>query len=585
MTNLLQRRSANPDLDLPDSLHPLIQRIYSQRAVLSAEELELGLDNLLSPNRMYGMEQAVDLLVDVLQQQKHILIVSDFDVDGATSCALAIKALTQFGAKQVEYIVPNRFEYGYGLTPEIVGLAKTLDPYLLITVDNGTSSIDGVQAAKQAGIKVLITDHHLAGEELPNADAIVNPNLSDCEFPSKCIAGVGVIFYVMLALRTRLRDMNWFADHDLQEPHMAALLDLVALGTVADVVPLDRNNRILIDEGLKRIRAGRTCPGILALLEVANRKARQLTASDLGFSLGPRLNAAGRLDDMSTGIECLLAEKQGSAYELALQLDAMNQDRKQIEADMREQAFAYLEELVLEEDGIPPALCVYDPRWHQGVVGILASRIKDRFNRPVIAFAEACKDESRGEIGVELKGSARSIKGFHIRDALDAVACHYPGLITRFGGHAMAAGLSLDKSRLTEFTKAFEEEAARLLSEEQLTATLFSDGEIESDWLSMEIAEKLERAGPWGQEFPEPLFDGRFELIQFRAVGEKHLKMLLSPIGSPGFTVDAIAFNVETALWPIDDTHEIEIVYRMEVNEFRGNRSLQLVVERILRLH
>ena len=585
MTNLLQRRSANPDLDLPDSLHPLIQRIYSQRAVLSAEELELGLDNLLSPDRMYGMEQAVDLLVDVLQQQKHILIVSDFDVDGATSCALAIKALTQFGAKQVEYIVPNRFEYGYGLTPEIVGLAKTLDPYLLITVDNGTSSIDGVQAAKQAGIKVLITDHHLAAEELPNADAIVNPNLLNCEFPSKCIAGVGVIFYVMLALRSRLRDMNWFADHDLQEPHMAAFLDLVALGTVADVVPLDRNNRILVDEGLKRIRAGRTCPGILALLEVANRKVRQLSASDLGFSLGPRLNAAGRLDDMSTGIECLLAEKQGSAYELALQLDAMNQDRKQIEADMREQAFAYLEELVLEEDGIPPALCVYDPRWHQGVVGILASRIKDRFNRPVIAFAKACKDESRGEIGVELKGSARSIKGFHIRDALDAVACHYPGLITRFGGHAMAAGLSLDKSRLTEFTKAFEEEAARLLSEEQLTATLFSDGEIETDWLSMEIAEKLERAGPWGQEFPEPLFDGRFELMQFRAVGEKHLKMLLSPIGSPGFTVDAIAFNVETGLWPIDDTCEIEIVYRMEVNEFRGNRSLQLVVERILRLH
>ncbi|SUZ64356.1 uncharacterized protein METZ01_LOCUS17210 [marine metagenome] len=585
MTNLLQRRSANPDLELPDSLHPLIQRIYSQRAVISAEELELGLDNLLSPNRMYGMEQAVDLLVDTLQQQKQILIVSDFDVDGATSCALAIKALTQFGATQVEYIVPNRFEYGYGLTPEIVDLAKTLDPYLLITVDNGTSSIDGVQAAKQAGIKVLITDHHLAAEELPNADAIVNPNLSDCEFPSKCIAGVGVIFYVMLALRTRLRGMNWFADQDLQEPHMAAFLDLVALGTVADVVPLDRNNRILIDEGLKRIRAGRTCPGILALLEVANRKIRQLSASDLGFSLGPRLNAAGRLDDMSTGIECLLAEKQGSAYELALQLDAMNQDRKQIEADMRKQAFAYLEELELEEDGIPPALCVYDPRWHQGVVGILASRIKDKFNRPVIAFAQACRDESRGEIGVELKGSARSIKGFHIRDALDAVACHYPGLITRFGGHAMAAGLSLDKSRLTEFTKAFEEEAARLLSEEQLTATVFSDGEIETDWLSMEIAEKLERAGPWGQEFPEPLFDGRFELMQFRAVGEKHLKMLLSPIGSPGFTVDAIAFNVESGLWPIDDTREIEIVYRMEVNEFRGNRSLQLVVERILRLH
>ena len=585
MANLLRRRSANPNLDLPGSLHPLIQRIYSQRAVLSAEELELGLDNLLPPNRMYGMESAVDLLIEALQRQKHILIVSDFDVDGATSCALAIKALTEFGVKQVEYIVPNRFEYGYGLTPEIVDLAKTLNPYLLITVDNGTSSIDGVKAAKKAGIKVLITDHHLAAEELPNADAIVNPNLPSCEFPSKSIAGVGVIFYVMLALRARLREINWFTDRGLQEPNMAALLDLVALGTVADVVPLDRNNRILIDEGLKRIRAGQTCPGILALLEVANRKVRQLSASDLGFSIGPRLNAAGRLDDMSTGIECLLAKEQGSAYQLALQLDAMNQDRRQIEADMREQAFAYLEELLLEEDGIPPALCVYDPRWHQGVIGILASRIKDRFNRPVIAFAEASRDESPAEKGAELKGSARSIKGFHIRDALDAVACHHPGLITRFGGHAMAAGLSLDKSRLTEFTKAFEGEAARMLSEEQLTATLFSDGEIETAWFSMEIAEQLEQAGPWGQEFPEPLFDGKFEIVQFRVVGEKHLKMSLNPIGSPVCTVDAIAFNVETEFWPTDDTREIEIFYRMEVNEFRGNRSLQLVVERILSLH
>ena len=585
MANLLRRRSANPNLDLPGSLHPLIQRIYSQRAVLSAEELELGLDNLLPPNRMYGMESAVDLLIEALQRQKHILIVSDFDVDGATSCALAIKALTEFGVKQVEYIVPNRFEYGYGLTPEIVDLAKTLNPYLLITVDNGTSSIDGVKAAKKAGIKVLITDHHLAAEELPNADAIVNPNLPSCEFPSKSIAGVGVIFYVMLALRARLREMNWFTDRGLQEPNMAALLDLVALGTVADVVPLDRNNRILIDEGLKRIRAGQTCPGILALLDVANRKVRQLSASDLGFSIGPRLNAAGRLDDMSTGIECLLAKEQGSAYQLALQLDAMNQDRRQIEADMREQAFAYLEELLLEEDGIPPALCVYDPRWHQGVIGILASRIKDRFNRPVIAFAEASRDESPAEKGAELKGSARSIKGFHIRDALDAVACHHPGLITRFGGHAMAAGLSLDKSRLTEFTKAFEAEAARMLSEEQLTATLFSDGEIETAWFSMEIAEQLEQAGPWGQEFPEPLFDGKFEIVQFRVVGEKHLKMSLNPIGSPVCTVDAIAFNVETEFWPTDDTREIEIFYRMEVNEFRGNRSLQLVVERILSLH
>ncbi len=577
----LKRRIPNPDLDLPDTLHPLISRIYSQRPIHSAEELQLGLKNLLAPDLLSGMEQAVDLLVDCLAQQKKILIVSDFDADGATSCALAINALTWFGARHVEYIVPNRFDYGYGLTPEIVELAKVLEPHLIITVDNGISSIEGVRSAKQAGIQVLVTDHHLPAEQLPDADTIVNPNQEGCAFPSKCIAGVGVIFYVMLALRSRLRELNWFTEQGIEEPHMANLLDLVALGTVADVVALDRNNRILVDEGLKRIRAGRTRPGILALLEVAKHKAQRLTASDLAFGVGPRLNAAGRLDDMSTGIECLLADRAGSAYELALQLDAMNQDRKLIEADMQDQAMQILDELVVEEDNLPPALCLFDGRWHQGVVGILASRIKDRFHRPVIAFAEVTE---AGSDSLLLKGSARSIKGFHIRDALEAVASHHPGLLSKFGGHAMAAGLSLEKSQLDQFRQAFEAEAARLLSDDQLTATLFSDGQLEEHWLSMETAAELAAAGPWGQEFAEPLFDGRFNLLQQRRVGEKHLKMVLSPVESPQQAVDAIAFNVAAAQWPEEDTAVIEIGYRMDINEFRGKQSLQLMVEQILAL-
>ena len=578
----LQRRTANSDLELSATLHPLIRRVYSQRSVKRVEDLQLGLDNLLPPDLLKGMDQAVQLLVDCLQEQKRILIVSDFDADGATSCVLAINALIACGAKHVEYIVPNRFEYGYGLTPEIVEIAKALEPHLIITVDNGISSIEGVDAAKQAGIQVLITDHHLPADQLPAADAIVNPNQPGCEFPSKCIAGVGVIFYVMLALRAHLRDIGWFDEMRIEVPNMADLLDLVALGTVADVVPLDRNNRIMVDEGLKRIRVGRTRAGVLALLELAKRKPHRLTAGDLGFSVGPRLNAAGRLDDMSTGIECLLADRTGSAYELALQLDGMNQDRKQIEADMRDQAFQTLDELVLEEDSLPAALCLFDARWHQGVVGILASRIKDKFHRPVIAFAEV-SDSSTEKM--QLKGSARSIKGFHIRDALDAVASHHPGLLTKFGGHAMAAGLSLEKDRLDEFRQAFEAEAARLLNEETLQAKLLSDGQVQADWFSMETAAELASAGPWGQEFPEPVFDGRFKLVQHRRVGERHLKMVLSPVEAPERIIDAIAFNVNEAQWPTDHTSEIEIAYRMEINEFRGNQTLQLMVEHILALY
>ena len=557
-------------------MHPLLKRVYSQRNINDVEELELGLEKLIPPEQFKGIDEAVQLLMDALQRQQRVLIVADFDADGATSCVVALKALRQFGFQHTDYIVPNRFDYGYGLTPEIVELAKTRNPDLIITVDNGISSIEGVAAAKFSGIKTLITDHHLPGVTAPDADAIVNPNQHGCNFPSKSIAGVGVIFYVMLALRAKLRETKWFEENRLAEPKLADLLDLLALGTVADVVALDRNNRILVSEGLRRIRAGRTRPGITSLLEIAGRSSARLTASDLGFSVGPRLNAAGRLDDMSTGIECLLTDHEGTAYKLALQLDAMNKDRKQIEGDMREQAFKFLQEFSLEESDLPAALCIYDSRWHQGVVGILASRVKEKFNRPVIAFADA------NDSGNEIKGSARSIKGFHIRDALDAVASSNPGMISKFGGHAMAAGLSLEKDKLQDFTEAFQKQAALLLDDELLQAQILSDGVIGQNEFSMETAAELIKGGPWGQEFPEPVFDGKFKVIQQRRVGENHLKLVLAFELAPQQAIDAIAFNIDKQDWPAPEMSDIEIAYRLDINEFRGNQTLQLMVEHII---
>lgn len=579
MSILIHRRASNSNLHFSDSIHPLLQKIYRQRSISVSEDLQLGLQNLLTPEKFKGMEDAVALLSQALKQQQRILIVADFDADGATSCVLAINALKQFGLKSIEYIVPNRFEYGYGLTPEIVEVGKSFSPDLIITVDNGISSVEGVDVAISAGINVLITDHHLAPEILPAAQAVVNPNQPGCNFPSKCIAGVGVIFYLMLALRSRLRDEGWFEKQKIEEPNLADQLDLVALGTIADVVALDRNNRILVHEGVKRIRAGRTRPGIDALLRVASRDGRRLKTSDLGFSLAPRLNAAGRLEDMSTGIECLLTKSESKAYHWALQLDEINQNRKQIELDMREQAFQSLETLSIEKDNLPAALCLFDERWHQGVVGIVAARVKDKFYRPVIAFAQVDGIESGS---IELKGSARSVQGFHIRDALDSVATQNPGLITKFGGHAMAAGLSLEKHNLDSFTEAFTNQAQQLLSEEQLQAKLLSDGLVESKWLTLETANIIESAGPWGQEFEEPLFDGRFNLIRQRRLGGKHLKMVLSPIQDRQRIVDAIAFNVSGEDWPAEDVTEIEVVYRLEANEFRGSENLQLKVEQIL---
>ncbi len=588
-------RRASATSELPDNLHPVLARLYAARAVQHPDELDLSLERLLPPAALKHMDAAVALLEESLRAGQRILIVADFDADGATSCALAVRALRSMGAHDVRYVVPNRFEYGYGLTPEIVAVAAQQQPDLLITVDNGISSVEGVRAAKALGMRVLITDHHLPGAELPAADAIVNPNQPGDDFPSKNLAGVGVIFYVMLALRAQLRASGWFSEKNIPEPNLARLLDLVALGTVADVVPLDHNNRILVAQGLKRINSfpplpagegrgeGQTAqhctssPGIRALLEVAGRKPGNLgkaglhknshiTASDLGFVVAPRLNAAGRLTDMSLGIECLLTENEAAAFEMAKQLDTLNRERRSIEAGMQEQALEALDKLNLE-GSLPHGLCLFDESWHQGVIGILASRIKDRVHRPVIAFAKANDDE--------IKGSARSVPGLHIRDVLDAVAAHHPGLLNKFGGHAMAAGLSLPRAHFETFRTAFAEEVARHLGADDLTGKVLTDGELLAADMTMELAQSLRAAGPWGQGFPEPLFDGLFEVLGSRVVGEKHLRLTLRQ--PQGRSIEAIAFN-RAALQPSAGSR-VEAAYRLDINSFQGNQTLQLVIE------
>lgn len=553
-----------PDLgDLP----PLLTRLYAARGVQSAAELDKGLARLIPYQQLKGIDAAVDLLVQALQQRQRILIVGDFDADGATASSVGVLGLRMLGAAHVDYLVPNRFEYGYGLTPEIVAVALQRQPELLVTVDNGISSVDGVAAAKAAGLKVLVTDHHLPGPELPAADAIVNPNQPGCAFPSKALAGVGVMFYVLLALRARLRELGWFAKAGISEPNLGELLDLVALGSVADVVPLDANNRILVHQGLARIRAGRARPGLRAVLEVAGRQHARITSTDLGFILGPRLNAAGRLDDMSLGIECLLCEDEALARDMAQQLDELNKDRKAIEQGMQREALAQLEDLPLAD--MPFGLCLFEPDWHQGVIGILASRLKERYHRPAIAFADA------GD-GL-LKGSARSVPGLHIRDALDAVAARHPGLISKFGGHAMAAGLSLPQEHFGAFAAAFDAEVRRQLSEDDLTGRLLSDGQLGAEEFHLELAKALRHAGPWGQHFPEPLFHGVFQIVTQRVVGEKHLKLVLkTECGS--LTLDGIAFNVDREIWPNPNVRWVELAYKLDVNEYQGRESVQLMV-------
>ncbi|CAN2970006.1 MULTISPECIES: single-stranded-DNA-specific exonuclease RecJ [Pseudomonas] len=549
-------------------LPPLLTRLYAARGVQSEAELDKSLARLIPYQQLKGIDAAVDLLVTALEQRQRILIVGDFDADGATASTVGTLGLRLLGAAHVDYLVPNRFEYGYGLTPEIVAVALQREPQLLITVDNGISSVEGVAAAKAAGLQVLVTDHHLPGDELPAADAIVNPNQPGCGFPSKALAGVGVIFYVLMALRARLRSLGWYDNKP--QPNIGELLDLVALGSVADVVPLDANNRILVHQGLERIRAGRARPGIKAILEVAKRDHARITSTDLGFILGPRLNAAGRLDDMSLGIECLLTTDFAAAREMAAQLDGMNQDRKSIEQGMQREALAQLKDLPVES--MPYGLCLFDPEWHQGVIGILASRMKERYFRPTIAFADA------GD-GL-LKGSGRSVQGFHIRDALAVVASQHPNLITKYGGHAMAAGLTLPEANFALFAEAFDAEVRRQLREEDLTGRLLSDGTLAVEEFHLELARALRHAGPWGQHFPEPLFHGVFQLVEQRVVGERHLKVVLkSECGS--VKLDGIAFGVDREVWPNPTVRWVELAYKLDVNEFRGNETVQLMIAHI----
>lgn len=571
MRKNIVRRPPRDAAGLPRNLHPVLQRIYAARDVRSARELERSLEHLHPFTALTGVDRAAELLHDALAHQKRILIVADFDADGATSCALAVRALRGFGASDVRYVVPDRFRFGYGLTPEIVEVAAQHEPDLIVTVDNGISSIDGVRAAQARGIRVLVTDHHLPAAVLPAADAIVNPNLPGDGFLSKSLAGVGVIFYVMVALRTHLREAGWFDSRGLPEPNLARLLDLVALGTVADVVTLDHNNRILVEQGLRRIRAGQSCPGVRALLEIAGRTPERLVAADLGFAVAPRLNAAGRLEDMSLGIECLLSDDPQQARSMAARLDELNRDRREIEGQMREQAMMAIARLGLKEDGnLPFGLCLFDAGWHQGVIGILASRIKDRLHRPVIAFAPGATED-------ELKGSARSVTGLHIRDALDAVAALHPGLISKFGGHAMAAGLSLPRRHLEAFRAAFDAEVRRHLTPEDLQGVVYSDGELPAEDLGLELALLLRDAGPWGQGFPEPVFDGVFQVLDRRIVGERHVKFTVRP-APDGPALDAIAFNAaETAVY--EGANLLRLAYRLDVNEYRGARAVQLVVE------
>lgn len=546
--------------------------ILASRGVNHGGQTDLSLKQLLPPKGLSNIGDAADLLAEAVTAGGSVVIVGDFDADGATSSALAVKCLKAFGLDSVSYLVPNRFEYGYGLSPEIVGVAATRQPDVIVTVDNGISSVDGVYAAQQLGMSVLVTDHHLPGDEIPTADVIVNPNLPGDKFASKNLAGVGVIFYVMLAVRAKLREMGWFAQQQVSEPNMSQFLDLVALGTVADVVPLDRNNRILVQQGLQRIRQGLACPGINALLTVGNRNPFRISSSDLGFAVGPRLNAAGRLDDMSVGIECLLSESTDQAMSLAVQLDDLNKERKQVEQSMQQDALAIVENLHMDTDDSPVAYILHDETWHQGVVGLVASRIKERTNRPVIAFAP-------GDAENEWKGSARSVEGVHIRDLLARVDALHPGLIGKFGGHAMAAGLSVSTNSMSKFIQAAKDVAVEMTANQDWSQVIWTDGVLAAKELTMQLAEELRQASPWGQGFPEPLFDGQFEVVEARTVGTTHAKLKLRPIDGAQ-TVDAICFGYL-------DKHEdlpngtVRAAYKLDINEYRDRLNLQLLISHI----
>jgi single-stranded-DNA-specific exonuclease len=571
MPKTIYTRAQTDDSHLSDAIHPVIKQIYAARGVKAETELDNGAASLLDFRLLKDIDIASNILIDALKQQAKILIVGDFDADGATSTAILMQGLPMFGFEQVDYLVPDRFNLGYGLSSQLAEQVVALKPDVLVTVDNGISCLQGVDICKQAGIKVIVTDHHLQGEKLPNADAIVNPNRRDCQFPSKALAGCGVAFYLLVALRHFLREQDYFNNAGMAQPNIASLLDLVALGTVADVVSLDANNRTLVYQGLARIRAGHTRPGILALIEVANRNSYRLQASDFGFALAPRLNAAGRLDDMSLGIACLLSADGNQARRIASELDSLNQERRDIEQGMQFEANALLEKLVNQTKEVPDALCLYQDDWHQGVIGILAGRLKEQYHRPTIIFAQ-------GDNG-EIKGSCRSIPGLHIRDLLESISTAEPGLILKFGGHAMAAGLSILEADFERFKLLFTHAVTQSLAEEDKQALLMTDGNLSPDCFNLKFANILRQAGPFGQGFPEPLFDDVFYLIQQRIVGEKHLKMVLRH--SSGLDIDAIAFNVDLKQWPNAQAEKVRLAYQLDINEFRGKFSLQLLVNEL----
>jgi len=557
-------------VSLSGELHPVLRRVYVTRGVRTPADLDISLERLHPVGTLEGVSAAVDLLLK--HRTGRVLVVGDFDADGATSTALMVRALRGWGFASVDFLVPNRFEFGYGLTPEIVALAATRSPTLIVTVDNGISSTAGVAHARSQGIDVLVTDHHLAGAELPNANVIVNPNLAGSAFGSRALAGVGVAFYVMAAVRRRL-DAEQLTPPGA--PSVASFLDLVALGTVADVVPLDSNNRVLVAQGLKRIRAGRCVAGIRALLDLAGRRPGDLTAADLAFAVAPRLNAAGRMDDMTIGIQCLLCDDPASAQMLAARLDQLNEERRATEARMQIEALAAVSRLrdpgphFVQRSGV----CLFDEGWHQGVVGLVASRVKDRVRRPVIAFALS-SDET-------LRGSARSVPGIHIRDVLDAIAAREPDLISKFGGHAMAAGLTLDRSRLDRFAKAFDTEVGRWAGR-SAADTVETDGELSVQEIALETAQALRAGGPWGQAFPEPSFDGVFAIRNTRVVGDRHLKMWVE-VPRTGRSFDAIAFNhIEEREGFVPPEGSVQLVYRLDINEYQGERRLQLLVDHVL---
>jgi single-stranded-DNA-specific exonuclease len=560
---------------ISSDIHPLLKQIYANRGVTKLKQLDYSLNNLFDYSLLKDIDIAAEIVSRAIIENKRIIVVGDFDADGATSCAVIVRSLQAFGLENVDYLVPNRFDYGYGLSPQIVDVAAQSKPDLIITVDNGISSIDGVNRANELGIQVVVTDHHLAADTLPAAAAIVNPNQPGCQFPTKVIAGVGVAFYLMLAVRASLREMGWFKKQSGRvEPNMANYLDLVALGTAADVVALDDNNRILVASGLQRIRANRACAGINALLTIAGKSIAGCSSQDFGFIIGPRLNAAGRLDDMSIGIECLLSDDYEQALKYASTLNQMNLKRRQIEGEMLEQAFDLLNqqlELLDDVELIPDALALYDEQWHQGVVGLLASRIKEKYHRPVIAFADAGNGE--------LKGSGRSISGLHMRDVLDVISKQHAGLIEKFGGHAMAAGLTIRQEKFPLFQQAFSKQVAAVLRPEDLNNINETDGPVAEEYMTIETSEIFKYASPWGQLFPEPVFDDVFKILNWRIVGEKHLKLDLVK-QETGVCYPAIAFNKTDENLPEGDDN-IHIVYRLDVNEFRGRRDLQLIIQHI----